>query len=209
MGLEVIGAGFGRTGTLSLKGALETLGVGPCYHMMEVQKNPEHRQMWVDLHRGQGPAWETVFANYRSAVDWPSCNFWQSQLQAFPDAKVLLSLRDGESWHRSVMNTIYPSSMAGVESDNEMARAGAAMAIEMIWDGVFKGRVEDKDFAISVFDAHNQAVIDAVPAEQLLLYRPGDGWEPLCTFLDCPVPTEPFPKVNTTEDFSKIWKRSD
>ncbi len=209
MALEVIGAGFGRTGTLSLKGALELLGFGPCYHMLEVHNNPGHLPMWVELHRGQGPGWETVFADYRSAVDWPSCNFWASQLQAFPEAKVLLSLRDGESWHRSVMNTIYPSSKAGANSDNPVARESAAMANEMIWDGVFKGRVEEKDYAIGVFEAHNQAVIDAAPAEQLLVYRPGDGWEPLCAFLNCPVPDAPYPKVNSTEDFKKVWPRSE
>lgn len=207
--MKIIGAGFGRTGTLSLKYALEMLGQGPCYHMMEVQKHPEHVDDWLALHRGRAPDWATFFKDYPAAVDWPSCNFWASQLAAFPAAKVILTLRDGASWHRSVMNTIYPSSKAGAASDNPKARRGAAMAVELIWDGVFDGRVEDAEYAISVFDAHNQSVIDAVPEGQLLQYRPGDGWEPLCEFLDCPIPSEPYPSVNSTEDFQKVWKRSD
>lgn len=207
--MHIIGAGFGRTGTLSLKLALEMLGQGPCYHMMEVYKNPGHLDLWLAAHRGQLPDWSTMFAEYPAAVDWPTCNFWESQRQMFPDAKVILSLRDGAAWHRSVMNTIYPMSMAGADSEDEGRARHAAMATELIWDGVFDGRVEDADFAIARFDAHNQAVIDAVPAEQLLVYQPGDGWEPLCEFLGCPIPEADYPSVNSTEEFQSLWQRSE
>ena len=207
--MNIIGAGFGRTGTLSLKFALEVIGQGPCYHMMEVGKNSGHQEQWLAAQRGHTVDWSALFANYPAAVDWPSCNFWQSQLQAFPEAKVILSYRDGAAWHRSVMNTIYPMSMAGLESDDPVRAGHAAMATELIWDGVFGGRVADAGYAISVFEAHNQSVIDAVPAAQLLSYQPGDGWEPLCRFLDVPVPDQDYPSVNSTEQFQSLWQKSD
>lgn len=207
MALDIIGAGFGRTGTLSLKYALEQLGFGPCYHMMELRNHPEHVERWEQIQRGADPEWDSLFAGYRASVDWPSCNFWASQLERYPQAKVILSLRDGESWHRSVLNTIYPSSCRGRESEDPRAARHSQMAFELIWDGVFDGRVEEASYAVACFDAHNQAVIDAVAAEQLLIYRPGDGWGPLCDFLGVPVPDAPYPKVNSTEDFQTVWKR--
>ena len=112
MSIKVIGAGFGRTGTLSLKFALEKLGFDKCYHMMEVQMNPHHVQIWRDLAKGIAPDWHELFAGYQASVDWPSANFWREQMQAFPDAKVLLTRRDSEGWYKSVMNTIWPSSQA-------------------------------------------------------------------------------------------------
>ncbi|MFK7915577.1 MAG: sulfotransferase family protein [Pseudomonadales bacterium] len=207
--MKIIGAGFGRTGTLSLKFALDLLGQGPCYHMMEVYKNPGHLEQWLAAQRGAEMNWGALFADYPAAVDWPSSNFWQSQLDAFPDAKVILSLRDGAAWHRSVMNTIYPMSMAGLESDDPARAQHAAMATELIWDGVFGGRTADAAHAIAVFDAHNRAVIDAVPAEQLLQYQPGDGWQPLCDFLGCPIPEQDYPSVNSTEEFQSMWQKSE
>ncbi|MEM1231613.1 MAG: sulfotransferase family protein [Pseudomonadota bacterium] len=207
MSLQVIGAGFGRTGTLSLKYALEQLGVGPCYHMMEIRQHPHHIDEWAAIQRGATPDWETLLSGYASAVDWPSCNFWASQLAWRPQAKVILSLRDGEAWHRSVMNTIYPSTLKGRSSDDPAVRRHTAAIDEIIWNGVFDGRIEDAAHAIACFDAHNRAVMDAVPAEQLLVYRPGDGWEPLCAFLEVPVPDAPYPRVNSTEDFQKLWSR--
>ena len=106
MSIKVIGAGFGRTGTLSLKFALEKLGFDKCYHMMEVQLHPEHVQAWLEASRGTLPDWDRLFAGYQASVDWPSCNFWREQMRAFPEAKVILSRRDPEQWYASVMNTI-------------------------------------------------------------------------------------------------------
>lgn len=209
MALQVIGAGFGRTGTLSLKFALEKLGLAPCYHMIEVVQHPEHIDVWEALQRGIAPDWEQLFDGYQASVDFPSARFWEAQLEEYPDAKVVLSLRDGEAWHRSVMNTIYPSSVAGRKSSDPGARRHSEMAFEVIWDGVFGGQVEDAQHAIACFDAHNQHVLDTVPAEQLLVYHPGDGWAPLCGFLGMPVPDEPYPRVNSTEDFQKIWSRDE
>jgi len=108
MALKIIGAGFGRTGTLSLKQALERLGFGPCYHMLELGKTPEHVALWRDAAAGRPVDWAALFRDYRSAVDWPSCNFWEAQLAAFPDARVLLSARNPERCYASVLRTLYP-----------------------------------------------------------------------------------------------------
>ena len=127
MGLKIIGAGFGRTGTLSLKNALEQLGFDKCYHMLEVFQNPGHHQRWLDIHHGGKADWDDLFQGYQASVDWPSCNFWREQMAYYPDAKVILSLRDADSWHKSVMNTIYPSSYESYAKAKAAAEQGAEM----------------------------------------------------------------------------------
>lgn len=201
MTIEVIGAGFGRTGTLSLKLALEKLGFDKCYHMTEVFQQPGHVDVWLDATRGEEVDWPALFQGYRASVDWPACNFWELQLKAFPDARVILSERDPERWYQSVMSTIYPSSVAARESEDPAMKAWVDMAFELIWDGTFHGRVEDKDHAIDVYEAHNAYVKKQAPADRLLVFEASAGWEPLCQFLGCPVPDEPYPRVNSTEDF--------
>ena len=129
----------------------------------------------------------------------------------YPDAKVILTLRDSEQWYTSVMNTIWKLSATALpegkrRGDPEMIER-AMMSHEVIWNGVFGGRMDDKDHVIDCFERHNQEVIDTVPADQLLVYRPGDGWEPLCEFLEKPVPDSDYPRVNSTEEFSGIWKK--
>jgi hypothetical protein len=207
MTLRIIGAGFGRTGTMSLKYALEQLGFAPCYHMMEVAQHPEHLPMWeAALHDG-GTDWDRLFADYQAAVDWPVCSYWRTLMARYPDAKVILTLRDAESWYRSVRSTIYPSSMAGLESEDPGRRRHSEWINALIWQGTFDGRLDDEAHTTGVFDAHNREVMATVPAERLLVYRPGDGWEPLCAFLEVPVPDASYPKVNSTEDFQARWQR--
>ncbi|MEM1435617.1 MAG: sulfotransferase family protein [Pseudomonadota bacterium] len=207
MALKIIGAGFGRTGTLSLKFALEQLGFDPCYHMMEVGNNPDHLERWREAGRGELPDWSSFFGDYQASVDWPSCNWWREQLAAFPEARVILSTRDSAAWYRSVMSTIYPFSCAGRDSDDPARQAGARMAFEVIWNGVFDGRMDDQDHVIAVYEAHNAAVRAEVPAAQLLEYQPGQGWDPLCQFLKCPVPETPYPSTNSTEEFNSRRNR--
>jgi hypothetical protein len=204
--IKVIGAGFGRTGTLSLKYALEKLGYDKCYHMLEVRNNPGHTQAWVDTASGKMPDWHELFAGYQASVDWPSCNFWREQMAAFPEAKVILSRRDPDDWYKSVMNTIYPSSVAGKKIDTPEAKLASRLAFEVIWDSVFDGRMEDKAHVIACYEAHNQEVIEKVPADKLLVYQPGDGWAPLCAFLGHPVPDDDYPRVNSTDDFKAMMK---
>lgn len=207
MTLKVVGAGFGRTGTMSLKTALEQLGFNKCYHMFEVSLNKGHVALWRAIERGDAVDLEALFEGYQASVDWPSCNYWKQQLEVFPEAKVILSRRDPERWYESVMNTIYPSTLAGLKSDDPEIKARVEMVFEVIWDGVFSGRMDDKDHVIGVFEDHNQHVIDQVPADRLLVFEASQGWQPLCDFLEVPIPDAPYPKTNTTEDFLAMVKQ--
>lgn len=212
MTIEVIGAGFGRTGTLSLKIALEALGLDKCYHMMEVMRNESHAAEWRKAARGEAVNWKALYTGYRATVDWPSASFWRELRAVYPEAKVILTLRDSQQWYTSVMNTIWKfSSPAAGESRTQLDEAGmerSMMGDEIIWQGVFGGRMQDRDHVIECYEEHNQEVIDTVPADKLLVYRPGDGWEPLCGFLQKTVPDTDYPKVNSTEDFSALWRKN-
>lgn len=206
MTIKVIGAGFGRNGTLSLKHALERLGFDKCYHMLELSLEKDEDLAWLALARGEPVDFDKLFEGYQASVDWPSCNFWREQLAWYPDARVILSERDPERWYESIMNTIYPSSLAVREMDDPMMRRRTRMVFEVIWDGLFGGRMEDKDHVIDVYLRHNQQVKDEVPPEKLLVFESSQGWQPLCDFLEVPVPDEAYPRVNTTEDFRAMVK---
>lgn len=207
MSLDIIGAGLGRTGTLSLKLALEQLGLGPCYHMMEVHRAPERARAWIEGFDGKPIDWDVAFAGYRSTVDWPACHFWRELAAYYPEAKVLLSKRSAASWYASVQNTILASTkrMSADLAKREPFHPGV-LGQKILLEGVFDGRIDDADHAMAVFEAHNQAVIDAIPKSRLLVYEPGDGWEPLCDFFGVPVPDTEYPHANTTEDFQKLWE---
>ena len=206
MVMKVIGAGFGRTGTLSLKNALEQLGFNKCYHMMEVHKNPAHYDIWRQIGRGEPVDWEALFEGYQASVDWPSCNFWHEQLSVWPQAKVILSQRDPEKWYASIMNTIYAASSRAAASDDPQMRANATMAFELIWDGLFDGRMDDKTHVINTYLAHNEDVKNSVPADRLLTFDPAQGWPALCDFLGVRIPDVSFPSVNSTADFQARMK---
>lgn len=207
MSLKVIGAGFGRTGTLSLKYALEQLGFNKCYHMMEVGKHTNHRALWRQAHAGTQIDWDQLFSGYQATVDWPSCNLWREQLTHFPDAKVILTLRSPESWYNSVMATIYASSQAGIRSDNPDRRYDSSWAFDLIWNPIFDNRMDDRDHVIAAFNQHNEQVMADVPEDQLLVFEASQGWGPLCEFLETPVPDTDYPRINTTEQFKEIWKQ--
>lgn len=198
MTLSLIGAGFGRTGTLSLKIALEQLGLGRCYHMAEVFANPDHATQWRTAAESGRADWETPLAGYGATVDWPGCYFWRELAARYPDAKVLLSVRDSGSWHRSVMDTIYQPLM---NPPAGMSPEWSAMAHAIVLERTFGGRLDDRDHAISVFERHNAEVARAIPPERLLIYEASEGWEALCRFLGRPVPETPFPRTNSTEEF--------
>jgi len=208
MPLEVIGAGFGRTGTLSLKLALEQLGFGPCYHMIETRAHPEHDAMWLALAHGETHDWRTIFKGYTATVDWPSTYFWKTLIADNADAKVILTLRDAEAWYASALNTIFARmhAFAAVLSTDgapvdPARRAHMQMVQTIVVDSTFGGSL-DRDHAIAVFNAHNDEVRRTVPPERLLVYEPGEGWDRLCAFLRVPLPEAPYPKVNTTADFT-------
>lgn len=200
-GLKVIGAGFGRTGTLSLKHALEALGFGPCYHMSELFGKPHVDEQWDAIVRGEPVDWPTIFQGYQASVDWPACTYYKEQMLAYPDAKVLLSVRDPEKWYESVASTIYRVSHRN--ADPEAARSAHRHMVDtLIWQGTFDNRFEDKDYAIAVFLRHIEEVKQHVPAEKLLVYNVKEGWEPLCAFLGVEAPPgKPFPHDNDRANF--------
>jgi hypothetical protein len=209
--LTVIGAGFGRTGTLSQKAALEQLGFGPCYHMVELIGNPERIDQWAQPTAGGTFDWDQIFAGYASTVDWPAAAYWRPLAQAYPDAKVLLSVRDPQKWYDSVNSTIYyaykliqnPDQMPPAMRERMGDAPGPRVKLlqELVWEGAFDGRFEDREYAISVFEKHNQEVRDTIPANRLLVYQVSQGWGPLCEFLGVPVPDGDFPQVNEGADF--------
>ena len=207
MTLKVIGAGFGRTGTLSLKSALDELGLGPCYHMVETRAHPEHDTMWLALANGDASDWRPMLKGYASTVDWPTTYFWKQLAAENPDAKIILTLRDPESWYRSAAATIFArmlefvSMRASPAAVDPVRRRHMEMINTLIVENTFGGSLA-KDNAIAVFNAHNEEVRRCVPEKRLLVYESGEGWQPLCAFLGVPIPSAPYPKVNTTEDFA-------
>jgi hypothetical protein len=201
MTMKLIGAGFGRTGTLSLKSAIETLGAGPCYHMLEVSQNPGHATLWHEAAVTGDADWDALLRGYPATVDWPGCYFWRQLVRAYPEAKVLLSVRSPESWYASVRGTIYQSMSNAHNISNEAARSHLEMARKIVLEDTFDGRFEDAEYAMGVFEQHNADVVAAIPPERLLIYEVGSGWEPLCGFLACPIPEQDYPHVNKTADF--------
>jgi hypothetical protein len=202
--MKVIGAGFGRTGTMSLKAALEELGYGPCYHMIELFEHPEHVERWEAAVRGEPVDWEDMFAGYRATVDWPGASFYKELMEAHPEARVLLSIRDPHRWYESTKNTIY----ATVNPSPEMiAAVGPAPRLnnDLIWKRTFGENLEERQHAIEVFERHNEEVKEHAPADQLLVYEVKEGWEPLCDFLGIETPKgKPFPHLNDTDSFQRM-----
>ncbi len=202
MGLAVIGAGFGRTGTNSLKLALEMLGFGPCHHMFEVIQDPDGQlPHWQAAARGDLPDWDVVFEKFRSAVDWPSARYWRELCAYYPEAKVILSVRPEDKWIDSVHATIYPAMSRWDARPPGLSQDHGKMANETINNQVFGGKLGDRDHAKAVYRAHIADVQATVAPDRLLTFDVAEGWEPLCRFLRVSVPEEPFPRTNSTEDF--------
>lgn len=201
MGLSVIGAGFGRTGTLSLKLALEQLGFAPCHHMLEVFANPDQAPHWHAAARGEPVDWQSVLRGYKASVDWPSAHFWRDLMTAFPSAKVVLSLRDPGRWYDSMSETILKAMSQEMPANADTtARHVGEMARYIVAEKTFGGNL-NKDHVIDVFNRHNEQVKREVPADRLLVFTAADGWEPLCRFLGVPVPASEYPRTNSKEEF--------
>jgi hypothetical protein len=205
--MKIIGAGFGRTGTLSLKKALETLGLDPCYHMIEVVKNLNHVALWQQAADGDSVEWPQIFARYQACVDWPACTYYRELLAHYPEAKVILSVRDADKWYQSVFDTIYQFSL---EMPPKLTRLVLprltnmmSMIQKVIWQGTFESRFHDKARAIELFNRHNAEVIATVPTDQLLVFDVREGWGPLCKFLDLPIPDTPFPHENDRKSMQR------
>ena len=201
MTLSVIGAGVGRTGTLSLKAALEQLLQKPCYHMVEVFSHPEHVTSWRAAADGELVDWATLLDGYGATSDFPACLFWPELLGANPDAIVVLSTRgDSKAWWESASETIF--AIAGTDIPPEMSEW-----FEM-WKAVASARFTpnwtDEAATRAAYERHNAEVRASVPPGRLVLWQPGDGWGPLCEALAVAVPDDPFPHLNTRQDFPKV-----
>ncbi|TIO67783.1 MAG: sulfotransferase family protein, partial [Mesorhizobium sp.] len=192
MTIRVIGTGFGRTGTDSMREALTMLGFGPCHHMSEVMAHAEQKRLWRALAQGAAPDWNRLFAGYKSCVDWPSVHYWRELIEVFPQARVILTWRSPESWWESFAKTILP---AVIDSQDQ-----ESLGVALVTKQVFGGRPQDRAHAIAVYEANIEAVLKTVPAERLLVHKLGDGWAPLCAHLGVPVPDEPYPNRNTTKE---------
>lgn len=216
--MRVVGAGFGRTGTLSLKTALERLGFGPCHHMLEVLERPAQIRRWLaveeDRAQGRPVDWDDLLKGYDSCVDWPSAAYWRELAGHYPEAKVVLTVRDPERWLASVNATIFRRHLRGETfPDRAMSwvssllgtdfAAFARMTDLTVERRVFGGRMDSAEHLLETFRAHVEEVTAEIPPHRLLRFEVRQGWEPLCGFLGVPVPAEPFPKVNDTAAFER------
>lgn len=214
MGLKIIGAGFGRTGTMSTYTALNQLGF-PCYHMIEVlqnEANKSHLGFWnrvANSPAGSPHNWEEVFANYTATVDNPGCCVWRELVEAYPDAKVLLTLhpRGPEVWFESTINTIYFTENTWqfrvLRTFTPFGRTMGNMASRLIWQRSHKGTMPDKAAAIERYNEHIEEVKAVIPPDNLLVFSVDQGWEPLCNFLGVDVPDTEFPNVNDRAEIKK------
>lgn len=212
--LKVIGAGLGRTGTESLKKALELLGFGACYHMFELtMKRPEHLPEWEKLARGEKPDYERLFGGYQSTTDFPACIYYREFMAQYPQAKVVLTVRDADKWYDSAAKTIFRGVPAPLVAlfrfvglfSKKMRAVPPTIdyANEIVHNRFFEGRTRDREYAKAIFNAWNEEVKRTVPPDRLLVFEVKDGWEPLCRFLGVPVPSTPFPHANKGDSFEK------
>jgi Sulfotransferase domain len=199
MALKVIGAGFGRTGTMSLKAALEQLGLGPCYHMVECfPRGPEHWQKWIDAASGK-PDWNSLFDGFESTVDFPSCSSYKALAAHCPDAKVILTVRDPERWFESTQDTIFAPHWIKYLRNVEMGKF-----IQLTVNDYLQDRMHDKAHLIQRFQEHIEEVRNTIPASRLLVFEVKQGWGPLCEFLELPEPDGDFPFLNDEEATKEI-----
>jgi hypothetical protein len=198
MPLKLIGAGLGRTGTASTKAALELLGFGACYHMVEVIGRPTDINRWVSAADGK-PDWDAIFECYSATVDYPSCTYWKQLAEHYPDAKILLNVRDPERWFESTQETIM--SPAFVE---QMKGSQFGELVERTIWSTLEGRMHERDYMIDHFNRHVEDVKRNAPPDRLLVFEVKQGWAPLCEFLGLPIPEAPFPRINSREDTTRL-----
>ena len=205
MGLKVIGANFGRTATMSLKQGLEILGFEKCYHMSEVVVHPEHVELWLDAWRGKD-IWKTLFAGYQATVDWPAATFWPQLMHVYPEAKIVLSIRDADKWFESARNTIFQSMDSNLLAKDEVLRKRIEMLKEIIVDGTFNGDLSNKDKCIKIYKNNIEKCRSEVPLDRLIEFDTFLGWKQLCKELDCKIPEKPYPHVNKAAEFAHRWR---
>ncbi len=197
--MHVIGAGVGRTGTYSLKQALNELGLGPCHHMEEVLRNQAAQvPHWAAAVAGNAD-WPATYAGYESAVDWPTAAFFEELNAAYPNAKFVLTVRSPESWVDSFSETIY-TALAGKDAMPPEMHPWHDMAVSVVSKSNFPLGL-DRPTLKQRFHAHNERVKAAIPTDRLLVFDVKQGWAPLCAFLGVPIPDMPFPRTNDRAEF--------
>jgi hypothetical protein len=206
--LKVINTGLGRTGTTSLRLALQRLGYGPSFHMFDIVGDDKRLGQWERIVcEGQTPDWHEIFGGYTSVADGPSAVYYGQILSAFPSAKFILTVRDPESWYRSTYQTLYQFAVEGRRNappPQSMSARLFRVVDTMIWGGLFDGRFEDEQHAIDVYRRHNEQVAETIPADQLLVYDVTQGWAPLCQFLGVDVPDDEFPRANDAQSMRRV-----
>lgn len=204
MTLRAIGVGLGRTGTLSLKAALEKLGFGPCYHMIELRAAEDAIQRWSACLEGRA-SWDQVFEGFAATTDHPGCEYWRELAAFYPDAKMILTVRDADGWFDSVNSTILSDDFYRTL---ERAPAVVRACFRKFRDFEFCERHHNDRAAMTdYFRRHNQSIVDTIDPDRLLVFEVRQGWEPLCGFLGVPVPDTPFPKVNERAMLEEEFKR--
>jgi hypothetical protein len=200
MALKIIGAGLGRTGTASLKIAIERLGIGRCYHMREVLANPEHIGFWVDVAEGRAN-FDRIFSDFSATVDFPACVYWRDLIDYYPEAKVILSTRDAENWFRSTQETFL-----GPRWWEYILSGPFGSMCEATIGKFFDGQIHDHDHLIEFFNRHVETVKAVVPPERLLIFQAKQGWQPLCKFLGLTMPNDPFPHANREQETKDLME---
>jgi Sulfotransferase domain len=202
MALRVVGAGLGRTGTHSLKLAIEQLLGGPCYHMMETFSHPDDIPVWHAAVDGNSPDWSVFLGDYVATVDWPAAAFWRELADANPEAVVLLSSRSSaDAWWKSANDTIFQISRREIPPEHRDAMGAQLSMAEDMLTNTFTADWTDETAAKRAYEEHNSQVRAMSDRDRLIDWQPGDGWTPICAALALAVPDEPFPHVNTTSDF--------
>ena len=216
--MQVIGAGYGRTATKSLQLALEELGFGRCYHMEALLRAPSGVHHWQNAKNRTEVDWDALFSGFESIVDFPGSIYYKELAAFYPNAKVILSVRDAESWYKSVRATIYEYDPGLAIKLKMLAKLPFSQTAQdlfqvirlvnnVIWKQLFEDQFEDKVYVIRNYETHIQEVKKNFPEDRLLVFDAKDGWEPLCNFLSKDVPSKPYPHANNKEDF-EAWSKS-
>lgn len=213
MSIKIIGAGFPRTGTSSLKVGLEMLGFDECYHMKNLLINPYKLPYWNELETKGTTNYEELFEGFQAIVDIPGYLYYQTLMDQYPNAKVILSTRDFDGWYDSINSTLVKAVYPNFDFKLMILRNAifrpvvfkSKKCVDMVkrtfFENQFEGNFSDKARAKELYYRHHETVKQTVPEDKLLIYKPGDGWEPLCTFLNVPVPEQEYPHLNKKENF--------